>query len=113
MKLIITQNDLNKIVGRFIIQLNTGDNEIQYLNDSTCNLDFYLTKRIYFISWGINIDSIIKSDLFGNSYELTIERFLEIFNDYKHSDKSGDRYHRLLTSKELDIVFKFLKEKNY
>lgn len=113
MKLIITHNDLNKIVGKFIIQLNTGDNEVQYLTDYKCNLEFYLIKRIYFIAWGITKDHIIKCDLFGNCYEMSTERFLEIFNEYKHSDESGKRYHRLLTSKELDIVFKFLKERNY
>lgn len=112
MKFIITKNDLSKIVGRFIIQLNTGE-EIQYLTDQNCNLNFYLTKRIYFITWGINKDCIIKCDLFGNTIEKNTETFLEWFNDYKFQDESGKRYHRLLISKELDIVFKFLKERNY
>ena len=113
MKLIITKNDLPKIIGRFIIQLNSGENEIQYLTNENCNLDFYLAKRIYFITWGINKDSIIECDLFGNSFELSTESFLEVFNEYKFKDESGKRYHRLLTSKELDIVFKFIKERNY
>lgn len=112
MKLIITENDLSKIVGKFIIQLNSED-DIQYLTDQKCNLDFYLTKRIYFIAWGITNDHIIKSDLFGNTFEISTKRFLEVFNEYKFNDESGKRYHRLLMSKELDIVFKFLKEKNY
>ena len=111
MKLIITENDLPKIVGRFIIQLNSGD-DIQYLTDQKCNLDFYLTKRIYFITCGVTNDHIIKSDLFGNTFEISTKRFLEVFNEYKFNDESEKRYHRLLTSKELDIVFKFLKEKN-
>lgn len=113
MKLIITKNDLSKIIGRFIIQLNTGEKETQYLTDQNCNLDFYLSKRVYFITWGINKDCIIKCDLFGNSFEISTEKFLEVFNDYKFQDEFGKRYHRLLTSKELDIVFKFLKERNY
>lgn len=112
MKLIITENDLSKIIGKFIIQLNSED-DIQYLTDQKCNLDFYLTKRIYFIAWGITNDHIIKSDLFGNTFEISTKRFLEVFNEYKFNDESGKRYHRLLTSKELDIVFKFLKERNY
>lgn len=112
MKLIITENDLSKIVGKFIIQLNSED-DIQYLTDQKCNLDFYLTKRIYFIAWGITNDHIIKSDLFGNIFEISTKRFLEVFNEYKFNDESGKRYHRLLMSKELDIVFKFLKERNY
>lgn len=112
MKLIITENDLSKIVGKFIIQLNSED-DIQYLTDQKCNLDFYLTKRIYFIAWGITNDHIIKSDLFGNTFEISTKRFLEVFNEYKFNDESGKRYHRLLMSKELDIVFKFLKEKHY
>ena len=112
MKLIITENDLSKIVGRFIIQLNTGE-EIQYLTDKNCNIDFYLTKRIYFITWGTSKDCIIKCDLFGNTIEKNTKTFLEWFNEYKFNDESGKRYHRLLTSKELDIVFKFLKERNY
>lgn len=112
MKLIITENDLSKIVGKFIIQLNSED-DIQYLTDQKCNLDFYLTKRIYFIAWGITNDHIIKSDLFGNTFEISTKRFLEVFNEYKFNDESGKRYHRLLISKELDIVFKFLKERNY
>ena len=113
MKLIITENDLPKIIGKFIIQLNTGEKEVQYLTDQNCNRDFYLIKRVCFITWGINNDHIIKCDLFGNTFELSTERFLEVFNEYKFKDESGKRYHRLLTSEELDIVFKFLKERNY
>ena len=113
MKLTITKADLPKIVGRFIIQLNTGDKEIQYLTDEKCNLDFYLSKRVSLITWGVTKDYIIECDLYGNPFEIQTERFLEIFNDYKFDDKSGERYHRLLTSKELDIVFKFIKERNY
>ena len=50
-----------------------------------------------------------------NSMEklVAVAEQLQQFNDYKFQDEFGKRYHRLLTSKELDIVFKFLKEKNY
>jgi hypothetical protein len=113
MKLTITEKDLDKIVGKFIIQLNTGDNQTQYINNGNCNLDFYLHKRIYFIMWGIKIDTVIKSDLFGNTFEMPTSKFLDFFNEYKFDDESGKRYHRLLTSRELDIVFKFIKERNY
>ena len=99
MKLILTKNDIFKIIGRFVIQLNTGENEVQYLTDQNCNLDFYLIKRIYFITWGINNDCIIKSDLFGNTIEKNTETFLEWFNDYKFQNESGKRYHSLLISK--------------
>ena len=116
MKLIITKNDLSKIIGRFIIQLNTGENEVQYLTDKNCNLNFYFTKRIYFIHYGEN-GTICKTDLYGYTFSYDIDKFLNIFNYYKYShmeDKDIDsRYHRLLTSEELDILFKFLKERNY
>ena len=48
MKLVITEKDLSKIVGRFIIQLNTGENEVKYLTEplNKDNLDYYLTKEL-------------------------------------------------------------------
>jgi hypothetical protein len=42
----------------------------------------------------------------------TIEKFIEYFNNYVENS-SGQRFHRLLTSKEIDFLCEQLKKNNY
>lgn len=109
MKQTITKEDLNLIVGKFIIEINSEESSLK-LTDEKVNLNFYLEKRVRWISFGG--DGIIKSDLYGGSLTITEDRFVEWFNDYV-GDSKGERFHRLLYSKELDIVFDFIKRRNY
>lgn len=108
MKQTITENDLVLLGGKFIIELNT-EQPIE-LTDNKVNLDFYLIKRVNFISF--NNGNVITSDLVGNTLTYSKEKFIEWFNDYLGESK-GTRYHRLLYNKELDIVFDFIKNRNY
>jgi len=109
MKQIITKHDLKLIVGKFIIEINSDESTLK-LTDENVNIDFYLEKRVRWISFGG--DGIIKSDLYGGSLTITEDRFVEWFNEYIGTTK-GERFHRLLYSTELDIVFDFIKSRNY
>ena len=108
MKQTIIEKDLDKIVGRYILQLNVEDPIL--LTDIGIDLEFYLVKRVRFIMLGGK--GIMETDLFGNTHSFTKEDFIEMFNDYLGNSK-GTRYHRLLRSEELDLVFDFLKKRNY
>lgn len=44
MKLILIKNDISKIIGRFVIQLNTGENEVQYLTEEENEIIESMTK---------------------------------------------------------------------
>ena len=109
MKQTITKGDLNLIVGKFIIEINSDEPTLK-LTDEKVNRNFYLEKRVRWISFGG--DGIIKSDLYGGSMTMTEDRFVEYFNDYIGDSKS-ERFHRILYSKELDVVFDFIKSRNY
>jgi len=108
MKQTIKEADLDKLAGRFIIQIDT-DNPIT-LKDRGINLSFYLEKRIRFISYGK--DCVISSDLYGNTFSYTKEKFVDMFNEYL-GDSKGQRYHRLLYTEELDVLFDWMKRRNY
>ena len=108
MKQTIAIDDLNLVAGKFILQLDC-DKPIK-LTDRQINLEFYLVKRVRFISYGEK--GVIESDLFGNTLSYTKEDFVEKFNNYLGESK-GKRYHRLLYSSELDIVFDWMKKRNY
>ena len=108
MKQTIREEDLDKIVGRFIIQIDT-ETPIR-LTDRKIKVDFYLEKRVRFISFGGQ--GIVSCDLYGNSYTKTNEKFIEMFNEYL-GDAKGARYHRLLYADELQVVFDFMLKQNY
>jgi len=111
MKQTITIADLNLITGKFILELNIEDFSLKLTDDKARkNIDFYLEKRILWISYGG--EGIIQTDLFGGSHTITKEKFVEWFNDYV-GDSKGTRFHRILYSKELDIIFDFIKSRNY
>lgn len=101
MKQTITIEDLDKIAGKFILQLNS-DKPIR-LTDKNIDLDFYLHKRVKFIMFGNTgkeDKTMIKSDLFGNTTILTRDKFVEVFNHY-YGEPTDKRYHRLLYADEL------------
>jgi hypothetical protein len=100
MKMIITKEDVRKLTGHFIIELNDTDEAEFELTDK--NWDFYKDKRISFIC-GLTFNGFYYK--YG-SFD-TPEEFVEYFNPH------NNRFRRLLTSKELDFVCKKLKEENY
>lgn len=108
MKQTITIDELDLVAGKFVIQLNT-ENPIK-LNNRGVDIEFYMEKRIRLISYGGK--GIIESDLFGNTFSYTKKDFVDKFNNYLGESK-GTRYHRLLYSAELDVVFNWMKKRNY
>lgn len=116
MRFIINEDDINDLVGKFIVQMNTETPNLK-LTDSKVDLEFYLVKRVRFLMYGGK--GVMETDLFGNTHDYTKEKFVTVFNDYDFGNgedltkSKGKRFHRLLTGKELELVFKFLKERNY
>jgi hypothetical protein len=107
-----TEEDYRKLCGKFIVQINSHEP-----NRTIMDMDwgFAKEKRIKFITQGFG-----HTDLYGNRHEFpTFERFKNWFNDYlfnhmiEKGEESGKRFHRLLTSKELDYLCQNLKEENY
>jgi len=109
MKMVITENDVYKLTGKFIIQLDT-DKPDQTLTDE--NWSFFKDKRITFISGLKWCGFYYEHQNFESK-----EDFVEYFNNYVYlnSDKkeTGKIFHRLLSSKELDFVLSKMKEENY
>ena len=99
---------MNLVAGKFIIQLDT-EKPVK-LTDRQINLDFYLVKRVRFVMYGGK--GVMESDLFGNTLSWTKEDFVDMFNNYLGESK-GTRYHRLLYSAELDVLFDWMKKRNY
>jgi hypothetical protein len=110
MKLTITTKDVNFLTGKFIIQVNS--NEPDYTITEK-NWEFVKEKRLSFVC-GLNIMGFY----YVHQTFKTEEEFVEYFNNYVFTgvcaDKyNGERFHRLLTSKEIDFVCKKMKESNY
>lgn len=105
---LLSEKEIEQVIGKFIIEVNYDDpifiNEV-----STSRLSFLFEKRIRFVSWSQEreVSRVVITCPYGLSYSKTKERFVEYFNG------TDTRFHRLLTSKELDVLFKFIKEKNY
>ncbi len=115
MKQTITLDDISRLTGRFIIQVDT-DKPV-FLNDvKKERLPFYFEKRVKMIAHGpYNRDEdskILVVGLYGDSHDYTKEKFVEFFNEYL-GDSKGQRYHRLLTQKEVSIVTEFIKSRQY
>lgn len=104
--------DLDDLYGKFVIQLNE-DNPI-YINDLTeKEREFYYAKRIWLITYGLGPseeeEHVVKVNLYGQSFPVLKSKYLEYFN----TPNDGERFHRLLTSKELDCLFEWIKKRNY
>jgi len=112
MKQLITVGDLSKVLGRFVIEINSDKDNFKLTNKDV-DLEFYFAKRIKFISKDEFKDNgIIVTDLYGFSYFFSPDNFVNWFNHY-YNDAANNRYHRLLYSEELDLVFDFIKKRNY
>lgn len=109
----ISKEDVRHLSGKFIIQISS-DGEDVVLCDS--NWPFYREKRISFIC-GLQWAGFYYNHM---SFE-TEEEFVMYFNDYltvktKPEDvekRRGERFHRLLTSKEIEFVCNKMKESNF
>jgi hypothetical protein len=124
MKQIITKKDIPYLQGRFIVELNIDQDEPDYSAEFRKNPEFWLEKRISFVSHtsafdikkisGVKIDKSLVS-LSGFYYShgvFTEDDFVEFFNNYL-GDSKYKRYHRLLTTKELDWLNEELKKQKF
>lgn len=104
----ITTEDVKNLTGKFIIQLNhpTEKSPNPHTTITKENWNFLKEKRISFIC-GREWLGFYYSH---NKFE-TDEKFVDYFNNYYNNSK--ERYHRLLTSEELDFLLKKMKEENY
>lgn len=113
MKMRITNKDVRKLSGKFIIQIDSEKEDV-VLNDT--NWGFYQEKRISLVC-GLKLVGFFYE---RKSFE-TEDEFVMFFNDFVcHSTKpdmveaqKGKRFHRLLTSKEIDFVCQKIKSENY
>ena len=113
MRILITEKDLSKIVGRFVVEL---EKEKEY---SDIRSDFHLEKRIRFVSL-FSTYSIVKkskrdpksmillSGVYGSDYCIKKDRFIKDFNG-----EGRDRFYRLLTSRELSWLLEEMKKMIY
>lgn len=112
MKMIVqTEKDLQLLQGKFVLQINSDEPD----------------KKLMDFSWGFVKEKRLKLvcqygfvDLYGNIEDYkTFDKFQNMFNNYlfdhmiKEGKTGGDRFHRLLTGKELDYLLQKLKEENY
>jgi hypothetical protein len=103
MKIILqTEKDVMSLTGKWIIQLNC-DNPDETITEG--NWGFMKEKRLSFVV-GLRTQGFYYQH---GKDKNTWEDFVEYFNN----PSSGDRFHRLLTSKELDFMNKKLKEDNF
>lgn len=108
---ILTEEDVRKLQGKFVLQVNSNEPNQTLTKE---RWDFVKEKRLKLVC-GFGF-----VDLYGNKEDReTFENFQNIFNSYlyKHmiekGETDGGRFHRLLTSKELDFVCERMKEENY
>lgn len=122
MRQTITIDSLYQITGKWIIQLRNDQENIDITKSE--NPGFWLEKRISFIGRLYNSDGyphisfednkgefIIMNGLYYCHGVYTRKEFVEYFNNGYEGKK--ERFHRLLTSKELDWLNEYLKKSNY
>jgi len=129
MKQIITEKDIKNLIGKFIVQLNDRHDEPCMATEFRRNPGFWLEKRISFIGTIYNYDGSPHLELESGKKLLILngiyychgiydyEKFIEYFNNYVWTNRKGEvneehkgkRYHRLLTSKEMDWLNTELK----
>src|SRR5689334_4632401 len=103
MKMIITPEEVKNLTGKFIIQISASDPN----PDITKDWNFWMEKRISFVC-GLKWMGFFYEH---KSFETEAD-FVSFFNDY-YPDKKGDRFHRLLTYKELEFVCQKMKERQF
>ena len=104
--MIITENDVFQLSGKFIIQLNENQQDFDLSKITDDKWGFYKEKRISFVC-GLTLCGFFYTHMSFNSSE----EFVDYFNNYYKGQKT--RFHRLLTNKELDFLNEKLKENNY
>lgn len=108
MKMQISPEEVSDLTGKFIIQLNCNESGVPiHKTLSNENWDFMKEKRISFVC-GL----VWQGFYYEHKNFKTKEEFSEYFNNYLES-KPNSRYHRLLTSSELDFLVTKMKEENY
>ncbi len=112
MRTIINESDINKLHGCFCVELGLAEEDFDITKSK--NPEFWLEKRIYFISiLPIKKDEPSMISLNGIYYTnrpITKERFLERWNTIP--EETGEkRFLKLLNKKELQWLFDKLIEK--
>jgi len=100
----ITTGDVATLSGKFIVQINSNTPDATITEG---NWGFWQEKRISFIS-GL----VFQGFFYENKKFTCLESFVDYFNNYLVS-RPKERFHRLLTSKELDFLVQKMKENNY
>ncbi len=112
MRLIIdTIEDMYFLQGKFVLQIDESSPGDTLMS---MNWGFAKEKRLKIVT------KLGFIDLYGwiGTYD-TFEDFKDVFNSYllpymkKEGITNGERFHRLLTSKELDYLCEQLKKENY
>ena len=106
MKFIIQEEDISSLVGRFIVQLNNEDANVDFTRNES-NAAFMLEKRIHFIT-GADGGKILSGGFFYSNKARTREDFVKYFNQ-----EGKDRFHRLLTARELTWLMGKMIERNF
>lgn len=111
MKFVIqSEQDLRFLQGKWILQVNSKDPDMKLQDFSW---EFAKEKRLFLVA-----DTQLVC-LFGQiTKKRTYDEFVRYFNSYLFThdpeDKTcGGRFHRLLTSSELDYLNTKMKERNY
>ena len=124
MRQLITKTDIRSLVGKFIIQLNSDNENVNITHGTSAG--FWMEKRIAFVGildlLGEHIldtedrkekraakePYVILNGLYYCQGAYTHDEFVDKFNG-----ANGDRFYRLLTSKELDWLNEQQKDRNY
>ena len=119
MKIIISEKDIVNIIGRWIIQLNNDQSDVDITKSE--NPGFWLEKRISFVGTIYGFDGspnivfknkeslIVLNGIYYCHGVKTPEQFVEYFNNACERD----RFHRLLTNKEHDWLNEQLKKNRF
>lgn len=106
-----TEKDLEFLQGKFVLQVDSNQPNNMIWSGSW---SFVKEKRLKIVV------GTCFADLYGYiSEKRTFEDFKDIFNNYlfpfmkEKGEVGGKRFHRLLTSKEIEWLCEKLKEENY
>lgn len=114
MQILITENDLPNVWGKYIFQIEEGKDKLLHsLIAESGNKDFYFIKRVQKY-YQIDESRILVCGLLGDSWIMnkTSAEFVEFFNNYIKTVEIK-RTHRLLAANELDLIFEYLKKRYF
>jgi len=105
MKFIIQEEDIPDLIGKFIVQLNNEDANKDFTKNES-NAGFMLEKRIHFVA---QVDKgVLLAGFFYSNKVKSKKDFVTHFNQ-----EGGDRFHRLLTTRELKWLSSKIIERNF